>query len=115
MLQVFSQPLFLNTHNVEVKEGDQRASHRHINHLRRTDKSRNDPDQVRQQQKHKQRFKQHHMLMPVVADLVFRFAADKTVNEFEAMLHCAGLIHRQTAAQDREQRNQNPATRSCIR
>ena len=40
----------------------------------------------------------------VVAQLVFRLVRDEAMNQFEDVLRAAGLIHREAAAQESEQR-----------
>jgi hypothetical protein len=70
--------------------------------LGRADETRDDPDQIRKQDKNEKGHEDQGVAPAIVADLILRLTVDEFVDQFKDVLQLTGLVHGQIAAQYKE-------------
>ena len=112
--QVLEDAVGLKPIEIVVNERQQRAAGRHRRIHGGRLESRNNADQVAEENENEKRSEERDDTWAVVPDLLFRLAAQKLVDHLEGVLQLAGLVDREPRPQQANSTTMIAATRICM-
>src|SRR5215813_7637137 len=107
VLQIADGPLLLDALNVVVEKRDERATQRYLDGAGRRFERRNQPDQIAEQNKQKQRAEEWCEPLAVLTDDLAALIGDEVVHELSEVPQAARLVHGEAAANHQEKQQEN--------